>query len=107
MLYEPLAIHPLAVAFRFMTPTMLTPHEHPLRPRDFRVMRKHFRSVSRVDFGLATPLSAGVALIPGLLRLAKKTLPVCEFIDSAPLKVLPVFGNLCLYAVARLTEPRI
>jgi SAM-dependent methyltransferase len=105
LLFEPLALHPLAAMFRLVTPGMRTPDEHPLRPRDFRIMRKYFRSVRRTDFGLTTPLSAGVAMIPGLRSVAHGILPVFEWLDSALLRGLPALGNLCWLTVVRLDGP--
>ena len=91
LLFEPLAFHPLAAAFRFLTPAMRTPDEHPLRPRDFRLMRKHFGALKRSDFGLTTPVSAGVAMVPGLRRVAEFTLPAFELLDSLSLRVAPSY----------------
>ena len=105
LLFEPLAFHPLAAMFRVVTPSMRTPDEHPLRPHDFRIMRKYFGSVQRTDFGLTTPVSAGLAMVPGLRALARKTLPAFEFVDSALLRILPSLGNFCWLTVIRLSEP--
>jgi ubiquinone/menaquinone biosynthesis C-methylase UbiE len=105
LLFEPLAFHPLAALFRLVTPTMRTPDEHPLRPRDFRLMRKYFGSVNRSDFGLTTPVSAGIAMIPGLQRLSERTLPAFEFVDSISLKIAPVLRHICWLTVIRLRQP--
>lgn len=105
LLFEPLAFHPLAAMFRAATPSMRTPDEHPLRPRDFGIMRKYFGSVQRTDFGLTTPVAAGIAMVPGLRAVAHKTLPAFEFADSVLLRVLPALGNLCWLTVIRLAGP--
>ena len=86
---------------------MRTPDEHPLRPRDFRLMRKYFGSVVRSDFGLTTPVSAGIAMIPGLQRLAEFTLPAFEFVDSLSLKVVPILRDVCWLTVIKLSQPRV
>jgi len=107
LLFEPLAFHQLAAMFRLVTPSMRTPDEHPLRPRDFRLMRKYFGSVVRSDFGLTTPVSAGIAMIPGLQRLAEFTLPAFEFVDSLSLKVAPILRDVCWLTVIKLSQPRV
>jgi len=38
--------------------------EHPLKTRDFELMRAHFESVERFNYGLVTPLAAAVAIVP-------------------------------------------
>jgi SAM-dependent methyltransferase len=105
LLFEPLAFHPLAAMFRFVTPNMRTPDEHPLRPHDFQLMRKYFGSVQRSDFGLTTPIAAGFAMIPGLQKIAELSLPAFEFVDSTSLRMAPILRNLCWLTVVRLTQP--
>lgn len=107
LMFEPLAFHPIAALFRLLTPGMRTSDEHPLRDRDFRIMRKYFGHVERVDFGLSTPLAAALAVIPGLHATANILLPVLEYCDSAVLKLVPVARHLCWLTVVRLTHPRI
>jgi SAM-dependent methyltransferase len=107
LLFEPLAFHPLAAIFRLVTPSMRTADEHPLRPRDFQIMRKYFGSVSRMDFGLTTPICAGIAMVPGLSSVARSSLTAFEAIDSVILKVLPTLGNLCWLTVVKLEQPKL
>ena len=104
LLFEPLAFHPLAAMFRAVTPSMRTPDEHPLRPRDFHLMRKYFDSVNRSDFGLTTPICAGIAVIPSLQRIAERLLPAFEFLDSVLLRVAPL-RNICWLTVVKLERP--
>jgi SAM-dependent methyltransferase len=105
LMYEPLALHPLVALFRAVTPSMRTPEEHPLRGRDFRLMRKYFGKVERRDYGLFTPLSAAIAVVPGLGGLARGLLPLWEVLDGCVLKVLPFMGRFCWMSVVRLTRP--
>ena len=106
LMFEPLALHPLVAAFRLVTPGMRTPDEHPLRERDFRLMSKYFDRIERRDFGLFTPISAAIAVIPGLGWLARFVLPALELIDTAVLKVAPVLGRFCWLTVVSLAGPR-
>jgi SAM-dependent methyltransferase len=106
IMFEPLALHPFAALFRVFTPGMRTADEHPLREIDFKLMREHFGSVERYDYGLFTPISAGIAVIPGMQWLARLLLPVFEGMDVAALKLLPFLRNFCWLTVVRLTKPR-
>jgi SAM-dependent methyltransferase len=106
LMFEPLALHPLAALFRVLTPSMRTPDEHPLRGRDFAIMHKYFATVERNDYGLFTPLCAAVAVLPGMQGIARKILPAFEKMDSVVLKVLPVLRNFCWLTVVKLTNPK-
>jgi len=104
-LFEPLAFHPVAALFRLLTPGMRTPDEHPLRSRDFALMRKYFRSADVRYYGLTTVCCAAISVIPGAARLSKKLLPVFEAIDRALLTALPFLRRFCWLTVARLSSP--
>lgn len=106
LMCEPLALHPLVALYRAITPSMRTPDEHPLRGRDFRLMRKYFDRVERHDYGLLTPLCAAFAVVPGLAWLARLVLPLLEVADRVILTVAPVAGRLCWISVIRLTQPK-
>jgi SAM-dependent methyltransferase len=106
IMFEPLALHPLAALFRILTPGMRTPDEHPLRGRDFKLMRENFGKVERHDYGLFTPIAAGLAVIPGMQWLARGVLPLLEGMDAVTLKVLPFLRNFCWLTVVRLTDPK-
>jgi SAM-dependent methyltransferase len=104
-LFEPLAFHPVAALFRLLTPSMRTPDEHPLRSRDFALMRKYFRSADIRYYGLTTVCCAAISIIPGTARLSRKLLPAFEAIDRALLKALPFLRHICWLTVARLASP--
>lgn len=104
--FEPLAFHPLAALFRFLTPRMRTPDEHPLRPRDFALMREYFDVVDRHDYSLTTPICAAIAVVPGLQGLAARLLPFFEATDSVLLRTLPLLRNVCWVTVVKLERPR-
>ena len=106
LMFEPLALHPLAALFRVLTPSMRTPDEHPLRGRDFALMHKYFDTVDRNDYGLFTPAVAAIAVIPGLHKLARAVLPFFEKLDSFTLKALPFLRNFCWLTVVKLTNPK-
>jgi SAM-dependent methyltransferase len=106
LMFEPLALHPVAALFRAVTPKMRTPDEHPLRSRDFRIMRQYFEVLERTDYGLTTPICAAFAIIPGMRWLAATLLPAFQWIDSSLLRTLPFLRNLCWLTVIRLSRPK-
>jgi SAM-dependent methyltransferase len=106
LMFEPLALHPFAALFRVLTPSMRTSDEHPLRERDFDLMRKYFSMVERKDFGLLTPIAAAIAVVPGLSGLARAILPALEKGDALLLRALPVLRRFCWLTVVRLRQPR-
>lgn len=105
VLFEPLAFHPIAAVFRLLTPSMRTPDEHPLRSRDFALMRKYFRSADVRYYGLTTVCCAAISVLPGAARLSRKLLPAFETLDRALLTALPFLKHLCWLTVARLGSP--
>ena len=105
VLFEPLAFHPVAALFRVLTPGMRTPDEHPLRPQDFALMRKYFRSTDVRYYGLTTVCCAAISILPAAARLSRRLLPVFEAIDRALLKALPFLKHVCWLTVARLSSP--
>lgn len=107
LMLEPLALHPLAALFRLLTPSMRTPDEHPLRQRDFTTMRKYFGRVERHDYGLFTPIAAGIAVVPGFNWLAHLILPVLEGADAGALRAMPFLRRFCWLTVICLADPRV
>lgn len=57
---EPLGLHPLINLYRMLTPKLRTPFEHPLKPRDFRIMKKYFH----IELIRAFCLTSVLSLIP-------------------------------------------
>jgi SAM-dependent methyltransferase len=107
LLFEPLARHPLVALFRLITPSMRTADEHPLRGRDFRIMRQYFMSTERHDYGLLTPLAAAVALVPGLSGLARRIAGTLERLDNHILSAFPFMAAFCWMSVIVLRQPRV
>lgn len=105
VLFEPLAFHPVAALFRVLTPSMRTPDEHPLRSRDFALMRKYFRATEVHYYGLTTVCCAAISVLPGAARLSRKLLPAFETIDRLLLKTMPFLRHFCWLTVAKLASP--
>ncbi|MBI4681882.1 MAG: methyltransferase domain-containing protein [Nitrospirae bacterium] len=57
---EPLGLHPLVNLYRLLTPGARTSFEHPLRPKDFKIIKKYFR----VDLIKGFCLTSIFSLIP-------------------------------------------
>jgi SAM-dependent methyltransferase len=55
---EPLGTNPVLRTFRWLTPTMRSPDEHPLMRRDLDLFRRHFVHVQTQCFYVVTPLAA-------------------------------------------------
>jgi SAM-dependent methyltransferase len=106
ILFEPLALHPVAAVFRWLTPKLRTPDEHPLRGRDFALMRHYFSVVEPRFFGLTTVVCAGVALLPGGTRVAEKMLGSLEALDAWLLATLPFLRQFCWLTVVQLRAPK-
>lgn len=105
-LFEPMAFHPIAALFRLLTPGMRTSDEHPLRPRDFHIMQRHFNSVDTYFYGISTVASAAVSVLPGGTNLARSMLPRLEAFDRWLLRVFPCLWHVCWLTVIRLGNPR-
>lgn len=106
VLFEPLALHPVAALFRWLTPGMRTPDEHPLRARDFDLMRRYFARTEMSYYGLTTVMCAAIALIPGAAAPSQKLLPVLEALDRWLIRTLPFIRHCCWLIVGRLQSPR-
>jgi SAM-dependent methyltransferase len=106
ILFEPLAFHPVAAVFRWLTPKLRTPDEHPLRGRDFELMRRYFSVVEPSYFSLTTVLCVAVALLPGGSGFAEKMLGSFEAFDTWLLRKLPFLRHLCWVTVVHLKAPK-
>jgi 2-polyprenyl-3-methyl-5-hydroxy-6-metoxy-1,4-benzoquinol methylase len=54
---EPLAANPVLKAFRWLTPKMRSPDEHPLTSKDLEFIRSSFESANFRFFNMVTPLA--------------------------------------------------
>jgi SAM-dependent methyltransferase len=103
---EPMAWNPLVALYRAATPRMRTADEHPLKPRDIRILRRHFAHVSVRGYALTSVLSVVFSFVPGLAGLSQ---PVCRFlehVDNVLLTMLPPLKYLCWTAVIQCREPQ-
>jgi len=104
VMIEPMAYNPLIAAYRKLTPSMRTDDEHPLIPRDFAAMERHFRTVAVEPFVLTSMLSLPLSLV--WPRARDRVLPALERLDDALTARLAALRYLCWTAVIELADPR-
>lgn len=92
--WEPLGRNPLINIYRRLTPNARTPDEHPLVPKDFDIISKHFDSLEIRHYGLST-----LAAVPFRKRkFGDASLNVARRVDKS-LFALPGVRHLAWFAV--------
>lgn len=94
VMIEPMAWSPAAAVYRWLTPGARTPFEHPLKPRDIRVLRRHFRTVELQAFALTSTLTAPLAFWSGLTAVRLGTLRLLERLDDVLFRCVPPLAYL-------------
>lgn len=105
IMMEPLAGHPAAALYRFLTPSMRTRDEHPLKPADFAILRRHFAEVDFTGYALTSVLSLPFAYLR-LARLRDATCRALNALDRALLSLAPLLRHLCWATVIELRRPK-
>ena len=88
LFFEPLGTNPIINLFRYLTPTLRSPDEHPLVSSDFSLMRQYFSDISIERHCLTTflvmPLSffGDNAMIRSIARSLGK---LDQFLSRVPL----------------------
>jgi len=103
---EPMAWNIPVALYRVMTPSMRTKDEHPLTPRDIKVLKKYFQRVEIEGFALTSVLSILFVYIPIASSMKKRFMRTFEKIDSWILRCCPCLTYFCWISVIRLFEPR-
>src|SRR3989442_6053426 len=96
IMMEPMAWNPVVSLYRLFTPSSRTPDEHPLKPRDIRVLRKFFGQVDMTSYVLTSAVAAVWAYVPGLCPLKDRTLRILEPLDDLLLSSVP-FLRYCAW----------
>lgn len=103
---EPLGLHPFVNLYRWLTPKLRTKYEHPLRPGDFRIMKKYFSIEQIRGFCLTSVLS----LIPLLLfnnnRIYELTRNILNKIDDILFNALIFLRYFAWSAVVVLSKEK-
>ncbi|MCK6554770.1 methyltransferase domain-containing protein [Candidatus Binatia bacterium] len=104
VMIEPMAWSPAATVYRWLTPAARTPFEHPLKPRDIRLLRRHFAAVDLESYALTSTLAAALAF-PRLSGARRVALRALETLDDAILRAVPPLAYLAWTCVIRCQRP--
>jgi len=104
VMIEPMAYNPAVALFRFATPSMRTDDEHPLTPKDFRILERHFSGINVEPHVLTTLLTVPVALMSEGLK--DMILPSFEALDDFLTRRFSPLRYFCWTAAIELSLPR-
>lgn len=102
---EPMALNPLIALYRHFTPGMRTEDEHPLKPKDIKILKKYYQEVEVQGFVLTSLASMVWAFLPNVFNLRGKTYAALEKVDRGLLKVFPFLVYFCWAAVIEARKP--
>ncbi len=106
VMLEPMAWNPAALVYRRFTPSMRTEFEHPLKPVDIEILKRHFEVVEVESFVLASLLSLPSAYVSRLEPFKDRALRVLESVDDVLFSVFPPLRYLGWTAVIICRSPR-
>lgn len=106
VMLEPMAWNPPAMIYRWLTPSARTPDEHPLKPQDFKLLRRSFETVNTRAFALTSILSLVWIVLPNLWNMKHRTMRWLEGLDDQLLRLAPALKYLCWAVVIDLRLPR-
>jgi SAM-dependent methyltransferase len=99
---EPLAGNPAIALFRYLTPSLRTPDEHPLRMKDLRLAGRYFHKVQFHYFHLCS--FAAMLLLK--TRLFYPAVRALDRVDSVLFRVVPPLRPMAWYAIMLMEDPR-
>lgn len=103
---EPMAFNPLIALYRFLTPSMRTPDEHPLRPRDLRILRRHFGEVEMDCWAMTTVVSLLFAYLPDVFGMKRRLMRLLDPVDQFCFRYLPFTRYMAWTAFLRCGKPK-
>lgn len=106
VMLEPMAWNPPAALYRWLTPSMRSPFEHPLTPRDIRTLRASFERVSVEGHALLSFLSLPFAYVRPLAPLKRILQRVLEPLDAVLFRLVPPLCYLAWSTVIVCSGPR-
>jgi len=106
VMLEPMAWNPPAALYRWLTPSMRSPFEHPLTPRDIRILRTSFARVSIDGYALLSFLSLPFAYLQPLAVLTRPLQRLLAPIDAAMFRLVPPLRYLAWSTVIVCSGPR-
>ncbi len=107
VMMEPFALNPLIYLYRLVTPGMRSDDEHPLLPRDIKLLKKHFTRVEVTGYVLTSLFSMVFSYIPGLSSARDRVCSILERFDRVILRVMPGLQYFCWTSVIVLEEPKV
>lgn len=106
VMLEPMAWNPAAAVYRRFTPSMRTEFEHPLKPKDVEILKRHFEDVQVESFVLTSLLSLPSAYVSRLEPFKDRALKVLESVDDVLFSVLPPLRYFGWTSVIVCRRPR-
>lgn len=92
---EPLGLNPFLNIFRKITSYARTKEEHPLLPKDFKIINKHFKTINLKGFYLLTIFSYFFKMSIKNRCLYKYTRNILLKLDYFILKIFPFMKYFC------------
>lgn len=105
VMMEPMALNPFVYLYRKLTPSMRTVDEHPLLPRDIKLIKNYFVKVEVNGFVLTSLVSLVFAYLPNYFSLKENSYRVFEKIDRGLLNIFPALSYFCWTSVIKLESP--
>lgn len=103
---EPMAFNPAIALYRFLTPSMRTPDEHPLRPRDLRILRKYFGEIEMDCWAMTTVVSLLFAYLPDVFGMKRRLMRLLDPVDQFCFRYLPFTRYMAWTAFLRCGKPK-
>lgn len=98
---EPLGHNPFINLYRALTPALRTPDEHPLKMRDFEILRKYFGRVDATYFNMSSLMAVPLRRLP----LFRKCLNLLNAIDRTLFNSLPFLRRYAWSTVIIMEAP--
>jgi 2-polyprenyl-3-methyl-5-hydroxy-6-metoxy-1,4-benzoquinol methylase len=106
IMIEPMALNPIISLYRHFTPGMRTEDEHPLLPKDIKILKKNFAKVNVQGFVLTSLASMIWVYLPNIFDLKSKSYNILEVLDRSLLRLFPFLVYFCWSAVIECKEPK-
>lgn len=98
---EPLGYNPFINLFRFLTPKIRTPDEHPFMMRDLNLARRFFARVDLRYYYLTTLLAAPLAGS----SIGKRAVRAANAVDKALFAAIPWLRRYAWFVVIEMSDP--
>ena len=102
---EPMALNPVVWLYRALTPGMRTRDEHPLLPRDIRLIRRHFRTVNVRAQAMLSIVSLVFLYVPRAEFLMNGLKKLLDPVDRFLFTVLPFTKYFAWAAFIEAKDP--